>query len=100
MQTELFVWYRSTEASAPALLQAGREILAGVQRRCGVQGRLLARQDALHTWMEHYQAADGAQAEQLALALAASVAEVATACSAAGGALPERHTEAFTCLAG
>ena len=51
---ELFVWYRCPPEQAAHVLRAAAGLLARAARECGVQGRLLAREDAECTWMEHY----------------------------------------------
>ena len=64
---ELFVWYRCPPDQAARVLSAAAGLLARVAHDCGVRGRLLAREDAECTWMEHY-ALDGG-AERLAQVL-------------------------------
>lgn len=86
MATEVFVWYRCPPAEAAAVQAAARALLAGVAQASGVQGRLLQRQEADLTCMEHY--APGNDGARLARLLD---------CLAAGwpAPLPTRHLECF-----
>ena len=90
--TELFVWYHCDAGDRERVLALAGQVLATVAARCGVQGRLLARTDQRHTWMEHYAPPEG-QEEALRQALQHAVAALAQP-------FPQRHTEAFSCLAG
>ncbi len=92
MATELFVWYHCEAADSARVLALARQLLEEVALRCGVRGRLLARQDQRNTWMEHY-APDSDQVAGLTLALEQALAGL-------NQPFPQRHTEAFTCVAG
>ena len=86
---ELFVWYRADTDEAARITAAAQGLIARIAARCGVQGRLLQRDDAASTWMEHYRT-DGA-----AETVAALRAEMRDGWASD---LPERHVEAFAPL--
>ena len=88
---ELFVWYRSDTDDVARVATAAHGLIARIAARCGVQGRLLQREDAASTWMEHY-CTDGTPAT-----IAALRAEMLAGWA---GDLPERHVEMFAPLTG
>jgi len=89
MPLELFVWYRSPPELADRVRQAAQQVLEQAARQYGVQGRLLQRTDAGHTWMEHYPLAT--HDDDMLRALAAGA-------GAWAAGLPPRHGEHFACL--
>lgn len=83
---ELFVWYRCPAEQAALVGRAAASLLARVARDCGVQGRLLQRQEGECTWMEHYALeADPARLQGLLASMEQGWAP----------GLPSRHLESF-----
>jgi len=90
-RAQFFVYYRVAEP-AKALLAVG-DLLADVEARTGVAGRLVARCDDPSTWMEIYEPV--ADADAFARDLAACVRNTGAADVAANGV---RTVERFRAL--
>lgn len=91
MAWSYYIYYRVDAAKTDACAVAVQKLLAAVQKRTGIQGRVLKKRNESLLWMEIYEpVADEASFEwELAEAVAASGI---TALLQAGSA---RHTECF-----
>jgi hypothetical protein len=89
MTASVFIYYRVAAASAEDVRVAATALLEGVERLCGVGGRLMQRADDALTWMEVYpQVSDPAL---LQAAIAQALPESGLELLLAGS----RHTEVF-----
>ena len=90
--SHVYVWYR-VAADTPAARAKIGALLADVEARTGVAGRLLARCDDPSTWMEVYEPVGGVGA--FTRTLAACVRRQGAAAVAADG---NRRSECFAAL--
>ena len=91
--THFYVWY-TVRGDLHDALRAVGALLAAVQERTGISGRLLARRDEPATWMEVYE--DVREAGAFGRALEALAAEHGVLAFVEDG---RRHTERFAALA-
>ncbi|MEO5766602.1 MAG: DUF4936 family protein [Casimicrobiaceae bacterium] len=90
--THFYVWYTVTVERAAAR-RAAADLLAAVEERTGIAGRILARRDDASTWMEIYENVGDAAAFERALDVLVRRGDAARI---SGGV---RHVERFAALA-